>query len=666
MRVPGLLIGASLVFWGWQTANLLAGVLFGLVVELSRWVPRRWDLSSRDFNRITDLSTLGLILTLFYLVSEDRSLMGLRTLLLWMPAFFLPLLLAQCYSLVQRVPLTSLFVSLRRLQKLPSGAPYGDADLRAPFIAVSLISASFGAAHPSGFLPGIMAVIAWALSTNRSRRFSLLLWACLLVLSGALAISGNLSIEGARHEMQRLFLQWYREHRRSFNDPYRSRTAIGDLSDLKVSDRILFRVKTDDGTPPPLLQDATYNGYSLGIWFAEDSKLAPISPAPEDPTRWPLAPTGLPPSGPGIEISAELNRKGEALLIHPADTVRLERLPVLEVWRNSLGAIKAKDGPPLIDFHLSRRPGADLEAPPDPRDAEIPLNLRPVLKRFALQLGLQGQPAMEILRRTRRFFASGFVYSLTLERPPPNARPLEDFLTRTRAGHCEYFATATVLLLREAGISARYVTGYSPQEYSALEDAYVVRLRHAHAWARAYVNGHWMDLDTTPSVWADREAAEQESLLRPLSDLWSWIRHGFLKWRWRPQEEEETGVPYYAWLLLPLGALLSWRLLRGKLARSSPRVDVLPRGPVPGEDSEFIGVLDYIERKGWRRPAGQPVRPWLDALAANPRFPWGGDALRELAALHNRYRYRPGGISAEQRRRLRRGCEDWLSRQPRV
>ena len=28
--------------------------------------------------------------------------------------------------------------------------------------------------------------------------------------------------------------------------------------------------------------------------------------------------------------------------------------------------------------------------------------------------------------------------------------PLAAFLTKTRAGHCEYFATATVLLLREA------------------------------------------------------------------------------------------------------------------------------------------------------------------------------------------------------------------------
>ncbi|MBT8330725.1 MAG: transglutaminase-like domain-containing protein, partial [Deltaproteobacteria bacterium] len=38
---------------------------------------------------------------------------------------------------------------------------------------------------------------------------------------------------------------------------------------------------------------------------------------------------------------------------------------------------------------------------------------------------------------------------------------IENFLTRSRSGHCEYFATATVLLLRQAGIPARYARGYS-------------------------------------------------------------------------------------------------------------------------------------------------------------------------------------------------------------
>ena len=74
---------------------------------------------------------------------------------------------------------------------------------------------------------------------------------------------------------------------------------------------------------------------------------------------------------------------------------------------------------------------------------------------------------------------------------------------RSRAGHCEYFATATVLLLREAGIPARYATGFSVQDFSRMENRSVVRERHAHAWVLAFVNGAWRDLDTTPSNWGE-------------------------------------------------------------------------------------------------------------------------------------------------------------------
>ena len=57
---------------------------------------------------------------------------------------------------------------------------------------------------------------------------------------------------------------------------------------------------------------------------------------------------------------------------------------------------------------------------------------------------------------------------------------------KTKAGHCEYFATATVLLLREVGVRARYVTGYAVPESAREGDNYIIRERHAHAWALVY------------------------------------------------------------------------------------------------------------------------------------------------------------------------------------
>ena len=74
-------------------------------------------------------------------------------------------------------------------------------------------------------------------------------------------------------------------------------------------------------------------------------------------------------------------------------------------------------------------------------------------------------------------------------------------MRNARAGHCEYFAASTTLLLRAAGIPARYATGFAVMEYSPLEAAFVVRARHAHAWSRAWNGERWVDLDTTPPSW---------------------------------------------------------------------------------------------------------------------------------------------------------------------
>jgi hypothetical protein len=264
--------------------------------------------------------------------------------------------------------------------------------------------------------------------------------------------------------------------------------------------------------------------------------------------------------------------------------------------------------------------------------------------------------------RIEEFFRDNFGYSLTLARPPPGVSPLEQFLLHSRAGHCEYFATATVLLLRQAGIPARYVTGYSVREYSYLEGAYRVRGRHAHAWALAFVEGHWRIIDTTPSVWAQRDSS-RDSVLRPLADLASWARHAFLYWRWHQEDPGSTRIPVYAWLLVPLVTWLAWRLLRGKRAkvRRTPDTDV--RGLLfPGADSAFFAVARRVEQTGWPRDVGEPLHRWIARISLSPHFPWSPDELLSLARLHNRYRYSPGGLNAEERAELHRQVSGWLAR----
>ena len=106
-----------------------------------------------------------------------------------------------------------------------------------------------------------------------------------------------------------------------------------------------------------------------------------------------------------------------------------------------------------------------------------------------------------------------FFYSLSSIPADPSLDPVEDFIRNTRRGHCEYYATALTLMLRQVGIPARMVVGFKGGEWNPYGEFYLVRQLHAHAWVEAFVSrlpedvpqqgshpdaGGWLRLDPTP------------------------------------------------------------------------------------------------------------------------------------------------------------------------
>ncbi|AGB30179.1 transglutaminase domain-containing protein [Natrinema pellirubrum DSM 15624] len=88
-------------------------------------------------------------------------------------------------------------------------------------------------------------------------------------------------------------------------------------------------------------------------------------------------------------------------------------------------------------------------------------------------------------------------YSLEVSQPSGNVA--EKFLLEMDAGYCVYFATTMTQMLREEGIPARYVTGYTTGQ-QVDDDTYVVRGLDAHSWVEAYFPDHgWVRFDPTPS-----------------------------------------------------------------------------------------------------------------------------------------------------------------------
>jgi hypothetical protein len=351
-----------------------------------------------------------------------------------------------------------------------------------------------------------------------------------------------------------------------------------------------------------------------------------------------------------------------AIVPLPHGVTAIRDVAATDVTRNPMGAVRLELREGWFRYRVdynSRLPAAD--APPTEDDLGISEPYRETFSDLAVRLGLREMPPEEIVARIRGFFADGFTYTLTQRQRYPRGQYLAEFVNHTRSGHCEYFATSTVLLLRAAGIPARYVVGYGIDEYSPLERQYIGRARHAHSWALAYIDGAWTTLDTTPSVWAPLEA-EQASALQPLFDLWSWITFRLSRTQAAEVEEADDDNTFLLWLLPPLLLVLVWRLyVKERVSRragSALRPEDMRR---PGLDSELYAVIAALEQQGHVRPPGETLPRWFDRRAGtDDDAPW----LSALA-LHTRYRFDPGGLDGAERTQLARDAASLLQRMQR-
>ena len=99
-------------------------------------------------------------------------------------------------------------------------------------------------------------------------------------------------------------------------------------------------------------------------------------------------------------------------------------------------------------------------------------------------------------------------YDLNTPVTPDGEDFVEYFLTEGRRGYCVHFASAAVLLLRQAGVPARYVSGYTVDVENGVGTATDAR---AHAWVEYFVDGSgWYPLEVTPAAAFSDDAAGEE------------------------------------------------------------------------------------------------------------------------------------------------------------
>lgn len=141
-----------------------------------------------------------------------------------------------------------------------------------------------------------------------------------------------------------------------------------------------------------------------------------------------------------------------------------------------------------------------------------------------------------IVARALRWVRAEFAY--TLDTPLPGRDAVDEFLFQQKAGYCEHFSSAFVVLMRAAGIPARVVTGYVGGHRNRYGDYWLVRRSDAHAWAEVWLPQRgWTRVDPTAAVaperiydtLADRAPGNFGDFagLAPVFDAGDWLRRGW-------------------------------------------------------------------------------------------------------------------------------------------
>lgn len=139
----------------------------------------------------------------------------------------------------------------------------------------------------------------------------------------------------------------------------------------------------------------------------------------------------------------------------------------------------------------------------DSRYLQLPEQTRAAAQDLLGQIPMEDVTDLVALAdRIGDFVQNSAKYDLDTDRMPSDQQDLAIwFLTQSETGYCVHFATAATVLLRAAGIPARYTEGYLTEMKAG--EVTMVREEMAHAWVEYFVPGiGWVILDPTPGAGA--------------------------------------------------------------------------------------------------------------------------------------------------------------------
>ncbi len=164
-------------------------------------------------------------------------------------------------------------------------------------------------------------------------------------------------------------------------------------------------------------------------------------------------------------------------------------------------------------YRVTYHPFAQQTPPQDVqrrRSLDVPSSLDPRVEALAAKVFAGSDSTAEKIDAVVRHFRTNYAYAYDPEIPPGRDK-LTHFLLEGSQGYCEYFASGAAILLRLAGVPARYVVGFLVTERDVRGDGWVARNMDAHAWVEAWdaQQGRWVTVEATAQSDDAMAAAEE-------------------------------------------------------------------------------------------------------------------------------------------------------------
>jgi protein-glutamine gamma-glutamyltransferase len=620
MMAPRGLVGAALLVWGASVGFLPVGIVLAAAFEGARFAPP----SAAAAKRITLVGRVVLfavLAKLAYVAVTAPFPNALYTWLKWLPILLAPL------PIVQVLAGGSISTSALPIAFRPGRGETRDIDTTYIYAAIVLVGAGTGYGLELWFFIATALIVAWALLTRMPARVRVP-GALMLAMGVGMGYGVHVGVRELQNQVEEWSESLLTDYFAGKADAMKERTRIGDIGKVKLSDRILMRVVPHGPRDLVLLREATFDRYFNGTW---QNSVRAFKPVPRDGERWIVREGDAPRA---ITIRRSLPG-GEGVLALPAGAHAIMKLPAATLEMLPTGTVRAAGTPYFVSMAVAYDERDEMENPVD-ADLSVPELLQSSFDQVIAAEHLDAATPAQKLAAAQAFFATRFAYSLNLSDPKDagKGRTIVDFLLRDRKGHCEYFATATTLLLRRLGIPARYTVGYSVQDWSDLEHAFVVRNRHAHAWTMAYLGGRWIEVDTTPANWATSEAEEARSVLGPVMDAFSWLWDRVIDF-WIEHTAAQVAMALAA-IVAGIGAAIGVFILWRRRSRR-PK---LARAPTDKLGRAWRALEARLAKQGLVRKPDETPLAWTRRLHADGAEPWRGELL-ELSRRYYRARFDP-------------------------